>query len=77
MASDMIHWSPLYPLLVPRAGIDTAIPDRARTGLNHWSMVEFEGVKDIWLYSDHLEALAVAQIYGERIVEGHLANPEM
>jgi hypothetical protein len=30
-----------------------------------------------WLYSDHLEALAVAQIYGERIVEGHLANPEM
>ena len=40
-------------------------------------MVEFEGVKDIWPYSDHLEALAVAQIYGERIVEGHLANPEM
>jgi len=37
----------------------------------------FEGAEDIGPFATQTEALAAAQIYGERIVEGELANPEL
>jgi hypothetical protein len=67
----------LLLLLVPRTGIDTAIPDRARTGLEPLEHGGFEGAKDIGPYSNRLDALAAVQIYGICIVAGDLANPEM
>jgi hypothetical protein len=39
-------------------------------------MVEFEGVKDIGSIPTTLKRW-LSHKYGERIVEGHLANPEM
>ena len=37
----------------------------------------FEGAKDIGPFPTQVEALAAAQVVGERIVEGDLAHPEL
>jgi hypothetical protein len=37
----------------------------------------FDGAQDIGPFITQIEALAAAQVLGERIVEGDLANPEL